>query len=277
MRLRQWLCRAVPRWSLCGVLSLLSWQRGSAHKATPADASIMAAEDGERADYRTLFVTGLAYSCTREALEQACSDYGPVRSCFLVKPAGAEHHKVRSDQVAGMQLLACWALLCVVLQGCGYVQYALQADMQAALEGLSGRELAGRAITVRPTPAASVFCPLHTQSLLMCIRLQVQRARKRASFEERRQKRTSAQADVQPPKPAKKAKRESVAGLTKPQLIRTVALGGFAAQQAQGLRAAASSVGEVGRAVQTSAAALSPCKADMLMLTGGGRQGARQH
>ena len=35
------------------------------------------------------------------------------------------------------------------MQGCGYVQYAMQADMQRALQGLNGREIGGRPVNVR--------------------------------------------------------------------------------------------------------------------------------
>ena len=72
----------------------------------------------------------------------------------------------------------------------------------------------------------------------------MQRARKRASFEERKQKRMADQLELQPAKPAKKAKSDGSLGLTKPQLVRTVAFGGHLTKQTRALREAVDSVGE---------------------------------
>ena len=47
-------------------------------------------------DFRTLYITGISYACTKATIEEACSEFGPVRSCFLVQPAGAERHKASS-------------------------------------------------------------------------------------------------------------------------------------------------------------------------------------
>ena len=53
-------------------------------------------------------------------------------------------------------------------------------------------------------------------------------ARKRARFVERKElKRSSQQADLPAVQPIKKSKPGPVAGLTKQQLVRTVAVGGF--------------------------------------------------
>ena len=117
----------------------------------------MAAEE-PAADYRTLFVTGLAFSCTKEALEAACSEYGPIRSCFLVKPAGSEQHKVCVDLQCYASLAVMCSLIWLVPQGCGYVQYALQQDMQTALQELNGRELAGRKLTVSSSSSLLPVC-----------------------------------------------------------------------------------------------------------------------
>ena len=75
---------------------------------------------------------------------------------------------------------------------------------------------------------------------------QVQVARKRARFEERKQqKRSSEQAELPVAQPSKKAKAGPVEGLTKQQLVRTIAVGGFAPDQSDAVLAVASKAGKV--------------------------------
>lgn len=48
----------------------------------------------ESVDSRTLFVKGISFASTQQQLEQAFSQIGPVRSCFLIKHSSAQKHKV---------------------------------------------------------------------------------------------------------------------------------------------------------------------------------------
>ena len=74
----------------------------------------------------------------------------------------------------------------------------------------------------------------------------MQVARKRARFEERKElKRSSQQADLPAAQPIKRAKAGPVAGLTKQQLVRTVAVGGFPESDSDAVLAAASQAGKV--------------------------------
>eukprot|EP00983_Pelagomonas_calceolata_P107286 1159328-Pelagomonas_calceolata.AAC.5 len=72
-------------------------------------------------DNRTVFVRGVAFSVDQQPFEEAFSDVGPVKQCFLVRDKGAPKHK-----------------------GCGFVQYALPEDAQRALQEMNGRMLGGR-------------------------------------------------------------------------------------------------------------------------------------
>ena len=45
-------------------------------------------------DTKTLFVKGISFCSGKEQVEQAFSEIGPIRSCFLVKRAGEAKHKV---------------------------------------------------------------------------------------------------------------------------------------------------------------------------------------
>mmetsp|Transcript_3372 Transcript_3372/g.9016 ORF Transcript_3372/g.9016 Transcript_3372/m.9016 type:complete len:592 (-) Transcript_3372:658-2433(-) len=87
------------------------------------------ADDGKQMggakDNRTVFVRGVAFSVDQQPFEEAFSDVGPVKQCFLVRDKGAPKHK-----------------------GCGFVQYALPEDAQRALQEMNGRMLGGRKLQV---------------------------------------------------------------------------------------------------------------------------------
>ena len=72
-----------------------------------------------------MFVRGVSFGLEQGPFEEAFSDVGPVKQCFLVRDKGALHHK-----------------------GCGFVQYAVPEDAQRAVEELNGKPLAGRKLQV---------------------------------------------------------------------------------------------------------------------------------
>jgi len=79
-----------------------------------------------------IYVGNLSYEVAEEDLRQAFSAFGEVASATVIK-----------DKVTGRS------------RGFGFVEMPAQAEAQAALEGLNGTELKGRAISVneaRPRP-----------------------------------------------------------------------------------------------------------------------------
>lgn len=77
----------------------------------------------------------LSYNVTEEELRQALEAFGPVTSASIIK-----------DKTTGQS------------KGFGFVEMTAEADGKAAIEGLNGTELKGRAIVVneaRPRPEGS--------------------------------------------------------------------------------------------------------------------------
>ncbi len=82
-----------------------------------------------------IYVGNLSYNVTEEELRQALESFGPVTSASIIK-----------DKTTGQS------------KGFGFVEMAAEADGKAAIEGLNGKELKGRAIVVneaRPRPEGS--------------------------------------------------------------------------------------------------------------------------
>ncbi|XP_065897360.1 RNA-binding protein 28-like [Dysidea avara] len=73
---------------------------------------------------KTLFVRGLDYSTTDTQLEEAFSDYGPIKTCFTVKDKGTK------DKCRGF----------------GYVIYCTRDDASRAIEGV--KNIKGRKVQV---------------------------------------------------------------------------------------------------------------------------------
>lgn len=79
-----------------------------------------------------IYVGNLSYNVTEEELRQALEAFGPVNSASII-----------TDKNTGQS------------KGFGFVEMAAEADGKAAIEGLNGKELKGRAIVVneaRPRP-----------------------------------------------------------------------------------------------------------------------------
>ena len=82
-----------------------------------------------------IYVGNLSYNVTEEELRQALEAFGPVNSASIIK-----------DKTTGQS------------KGFGFVEMEAEADGKAAIEGLNGKELKGRAIVVneaRPRPEGS--------------------------------------------------------------------------------------------------------------------------
>jgi len=82
-----------------------------------------------------IYVGNLSYNVTEEDLRQALEAFGPVNSASIIK-----------DKTTGQS------------KGFGFVEMEAEADGKAAIEGLNGKELKGRAIVVneaRPRPEGS--------------------------------------------------------------------------------------------------------------------------
>ncbi|KAF8088061.1 hypothetical protein N665_0556s0013 [Sinapis alba] len=74
----------------------------------------------------TVCVSGLPYSFTNAQLEEAFSDVGPVRLCFMVTNKGSNEHR-----------------------GFAFVKFALPEDANRAIELKNGSSVGGRRITVK--------------------------------------------------------------------------------------------------------------------------------
>ncbi|XP_010416890.1 PREDICTED: RNA-binding protein 28-like [Camelina sativa] len=74
----------------------------------------------------TVCVSGLPYSITNAQLEEAFSEIGPVRRCFLVTNKGSNEHR-----------------------GFAFVTFALPEDVKRAIELKNGSTVGGRRITVK--------------------------------------------------------------------------------------------------------------------------------
>ena len=51
----------------------------------------MADPDGAKLDLRTVFVKGVSFDSNDKDFEEALSNIGPLRKCFLLKGAGKNH------------------------------------------------------------------------------------------------------------------------------------------------------------------------------------------
>ncbi|CAG7906850.1 unnamed protein product [Brassica rapa] len=86
-------------------------------------------KDGEETSQHstaTVCASGLPYSFTNAQLEEAFSDVGPVRLCFMVTNKGSNEHR-----------------------GFAFVKFALPEDANRAIELKNGSNVGGRRITVK--------------------------------------------------------------------------------------------------------------------------------
>jgi nucleolar protein 4 len=73
----------------------------------------------------TVFIRGISFDIAEKEVEEAFTEVGPVRKCFLVREKDAPKHR-----------------------GFGFVVYALQEDAEKSVKELNGRALHGRKLQV---------------------------------------------------------------------------------------------------------------------------------
>ena len=129
----------------------------------------MADPDGAKLDLRTVFVKGVSFDSNDKDFEEALSNIGPLRKCFLLKGAG-KNHKVylvtglvyrgncnsceppaSFTRTSKLQQHSLNQYDIRLLQGCGFATFALKEDAKRAIEELSGHNLGGRTIQVLKT------------------------------------------------------------------------------------------------------------------------------
>ncbi|KAK9804437.1 hypothetical protein WJX73_000419 [Symbiochloris irregularis] len=158
-------------------------------------------------DNKTVYVTGIKYTTTRQQVEEAFSQIGPVRSCFLVQPARDQHHK-----------------------GCGFVQFAIKEDAERALKDLNGSFVDGRRVQVEQARRRDS--------------LEVRKQRKRPA-QEAAEVSQAGDEPLETGKSQKRLKTTSATGSEKQALLRTVAVGGVLQDRMQAVKELAETAGKV--------------------------------